>query len=162
MIKKYTIFLVVVFFVSGCTRWYERYGVPEKEQLLVADSIPNLFNALDDPDPDVRMLAIKFLGRFWHLKIISRLETVALNDPDEDVRNLAVITINSLKKKRGSFDAEETTKNQNSQSDIKSDNLGSAQTPPPQMKTGECECWYQEGEEPPTSCNDSRCTPIKN
>jgi HEAT repeats len=160
MIKYLPILLVVLVFASGCTRWYERYGIPDKNQLLVADSIPNLFNALDDPDSDVRMLAIKFLGRFWHLKIISRLEIVALNDPDKNVRNLAVSTISSLKKKRGSFE-EETIKTQQVL-DTKSDSMGSAEKTPTPTKTGECECWYQEGEEPPKSCNDSRCTPIKN
>lgn len=86
--------------VCSCTPWYEKYGIDDKNALSLPLATPNLIQALDDPDPNVRKTAIKYISyRAESVQAAkSRLVEIHRNDPHPRVRKEAQKALTVLDK----------------------------------------------------------------
>lgn len=87
-LKQVILLILLSVCISGCSRWYVKYGIAESE-LYQKESIPKAMDALKDEDPSVRKNAIKYLCKFGGQDAIDKIITIAESDNDMNIRKFA-------------------------------------------------------------------------
>lgn len=82
---------VITFTDTGCGAWYAKYGI-NKGQIRSREVLPNLIQALDDPNPRTRRSSLQLISR---LKLsaqdaIPKVVEIASSDEDKSIRHYAI------------------------------------------------------------------------
>jgi hypothetical protein len=98
----WTVYLTILFIImvsSSCstTAWYEQYGI-EKDNLMTPEAMPVLIQALDDPDPNVRVSAIRVIAKNrMRSEALPKIKEMADSDQNQRVRAYAKKAIRNIK-----------------------------------------------------------------
>ena len=89
--------LIAVSMTTGCNRWYVDYGI-DRNQLKSKEVLPNLILALDDPAPQTRVSALRFITLLKHeaKEAIPKVVELAKNDTGKNVKYYAIHTLKMI------------------------------------------------------------------
>jgi hypothetical protein len=95
----YLTIFVIIMVSSSCsaTTWYKQYGI-EKDNLMTPEAMPVLIQALDDPDPNVRVSAIRVIAKNrMRSEALPKIKEMSDSDQDQRVRAYAKKAVRNIK-----------------------------------------------------------------
>lgn len=83
---------------SWSHKWHHKYGIIDRQELIMPQSANKLIAALEDEDPRVRRLAMKYLLKIGAPEAITPIAFIAKTDSDEKTRLYAQRVLDRLRR----------------------------------------------------------------